>query len=88
MVNYSDRNWAGDKEHQRSVSSHDIYLLRVSLIGKVWLSSDEAKYYAVIEEANEVIFVLQILKSLGVKTELQAIINVDNVGATIMTTNI
>jgi hypothetical protein len=87
MVVYSDRYWAGDKENSRSVSGYIICLLGVPILCKsklqrsVSLSSAAAEYYALSEAAEEIKFVMQILKSIGVEMELPIIIYIDNVGA-------
>jgi hypothetical protein len=94
IVVYSDIDWAGDKEIRRSVSGYIIYLLGVPIFWKsklqrsVSLSSAVAEYYALSEEAKEIKFLLQILKSLGVEMEFPIIIYIDNVGAIFMSVNI
>ena len=47
----------------------------------VTLSSSEAELVALSEAAQEVKFVYQVLKSMGVKVTLPIIIRVDNIGA-------
>ena len=53
----------------------------------VSLSSAEAEYVAVSESVKEVVFVVMILKSLGIKVKSPVTIKVDNMGAIYMTEN-
>jgi hypothetical protein len=48
---------------------------------RVTLSSTEAEYFAISEVAKEILFVKQILESMGAKIEYPIQIKVDNVGA-------
>jgi hypothetical protein len=51
------------------------------------LSSAEAKYYAMCEEAKDVKHISMVLRSLGIEVELPITIYCDNVGAIFMTEN-
>ena len=53
----------------------------------VTLSSTEAKYVAVSELCTEILFVRQILESLGEKVDYPIIMNVDNQGAVFLAHN-
>jgi len=54
----------------------------------VTLSSAEAEWIALREVAKEVLFIAQVLKSMGVKVEFPIIIRVDNIAAIFMANNI
>ena len=57
------------------------------LQGLVSLSNTEAEYYALSESAKEIKFILQILKSIGIKILVPKNIYVDNLGAIFMAEN-
>ena len=75
-----------DKETRISVYGFILYLCGApiswrSKAGKsVTLSSTEAEYVAISELAKEVIFVKQVLESIGLKVEFPITLEVDNVG--------
>ncbi len=82
-----DSDFAGDKDTRVSVYGFILYLCGApiswrSKSGKsVTLSSTEAEYVAISELAEEVIFVRQLLESIGIEVDYPIIIEVDNVGA-------
>jgi hypothetical protein len=53
----------------------------------VTLSSTEAEYVALSNITKEVIFVKQVLETMGIGVKLPIIINVDNVGAIHLSNN-
>ena len=53
----------------------------------VTLSSTEAEWIALSEAVKEIIFVLQLLESLGIKVNLPITVRVDNTGAIFMAKN-
>ena len=53
----------------------------------VTLSSTEAEYFAVSEVAKEILFIKQLLDSIGIKVQLPIIVRVDNVGAIFLGNN-
>lgn len=53
----------------------------------VTLLSTKSKYFACLEAAREVKFVVQLLQSIGVDVKLPVVVRVDNVGAIFMTQN-
>ena len=93
IVVFSDSDWAGDKDTRKSVTGYIIFLFGCPICWKskgqkaVSLSSSEAEFYALIEAAKEVRFILNLLTSFGVKVELPIKIFVDNVGAIFMAEN-
>ena len=63
-------------------------LARYLLQRSVTLSSTEAEWIALSEAAKEIIFVLQLLESLGIKVNLPITVHVDNTGAMFTPKNI
>jgi hypothetical protein len=93
LVEYSDSDWAGDKDDRRSVSSYQIYLNDVLIAWHsksqktVALLSSEAEFCACSEAAREVPFIAQILMSMKIPINLPVTIWINNVGAIFMTEN-
>ena len=87
MVVYSDSDWAGDKNNRRSISGFILYLCGVPIMWRskqqasVSLSSTEAEYVAISEAAKEILFVLSVLKSMGIPIVSPVEVWVDNMGA-------
>ena len=54
----------------------------------VTLSSSEAEFVALSEAVKEVLFVLRLLNSMGIKVELPIKVMVDNKGAIFMANNV
>ena len=52
------------------------------------LISSEAEWVAPSETVKEIMFVLQLLKSMKIKVKLPITVGVDNIGAIFMSTNI
>ena len=88
-----DSDFAGDKDTRISVYGFILYFCGApiswrSKSGKsVTLSSTEAEYFAISELTKEIMFVRQVLDSMGVLIELPIIIEVDNVGAIFLAHN-
>lgn len=84
---YCDSDYAGDKDTRISVFGYILYFCGCPISWKsksgrsVTLSSTEAEYVAISELAKEVMFVKQLLESLGFELEYPIIIHVDNVSA-------
>jgi len=87
---YSDSDWAGDPNDQKSVGCHIIFLNGVPI---AWtsrsqkvasLSSSEAEFYACAEAVREAPFVAQILLFLGIPVKTPVNVWIDNVGAIFM----
>ena len=55
--------------------------------GIVALSSSEAEYISLSDAVKEIVFVVQILESMGIKIETPIKVNVDNMGAIFMSQN-
>ena len=93
LKGYSDSDWAGDKENRKSVSGFVLFLCGALIMWRskqqitVALSSAEAEFIAVGELAKEIVFVVQILLSMGVAVKMPVIIFVDNMGAIFMSKN-
>jgi hypothetical protein len=93
VVVYSDSDWAGDKNNRRSISGFILYLCGVPIMWRskqqasVSLSSTEAEYVAISEAAKEILFVLKVLKSMGIQIVSPVEVHVDNMGAIYMLDN-
>ena len=94
LVCYSDSDYAGDPDTRRSVSGYILYVKGVPICWSsraqhsITLGSSEAEWIALSEATKEIMFVLQLLKSMGIKVKLPIIVRVDNVGAIFMSKNI
>jgi hypothetical protein len=93
LVTYSDSDWAGDKDNRRSISGFIMFLCGVPIVWRskqqksVALSSSEAEFVAISEAVKEVLFVIQLLESMGIEVELPVVVRVDNMGAIFMSEN-
>ena len=89
----SDSNFGEDKETRISVYGYVVYFCGApvatkSKIGRsVTQSSTEAEYFAVSEIAKEILFIKQLLDTIGVEVELPITVRVDNVGAIFLANN-
>ena len=94
LVCFCDFYYAGDPDTRRSVTRYVLYVKRVPVCGKskaqhsVTLSSTEAKWIALLESTKEIIFVLQLLESLGIKVNLPIKVRFDSIGVIFMFKNI
>ena len=93
MVLWTDSDWGADKDNRLSVSGLALFVNEVLVAWRskqqrtVALSSSEAEFVAISEAVKEVLFVLQVLNSVGVKVQTPVIVRVDNMGAIFMTDN-
>ena len=53
----------------------------------VALSSSEAEFVAISEAVKEILFVLQLLRTMGIPVEIPVKVRVDNMGAIFMSEN-
>jgi hypothetical protein len=89
----SDSEYAGDTDTRISVYGYLLYFCGAPIAWKsksgksVTLSSTEAEYFALSEVAKEVIFVKQLVASMGITIAFPIIIKVDNVGAIYLANN-
>jgi hypothetical protein len=89
----SDSEYAGDKDTRVSVYGFVIYFCGSPISWKsksgksVTLSSTEAEYFAMSECAKELIFIKNVLESMGIKVKLPIEIKVDNTGAIFLSNN-
>jgi hypothetical protein len=88
ITGYSDLDWAKDPITRRSVSGWLTFLfdLPISMKSKmmpiVALSVTEAKLFVATCCAQDILFEMRILESMGLKVKKPMILNVDNKGAT------
>ncbi len=90
---YSDSEFAGDTETRKSVNGFIIYLCGVAISWRskrqksVALSSTEAECIAILEVAMEILYVVGILRFLGVNVKYPVEVKVDNIGAVYLAKN-
>jgi hypothetical protein len=83
----SDSEYAEDTDIRISVYGYIIYFYGAPIAWKpkwgksVNLSSTEVEYFSLSEVANELIFVKQVVMSMGYKTSFSIMIKVNNFGA-------
>ena len=93
LKGFSDSDYAGDKDSRISVSGYLIYLAGVLISWKSKgqkvpaLSSTEAEYVAIAEAVKEILYIMQILKFLGITVKLPVKVHVDNMGAIFLANN-
>ena len=93
MIMWSDSDWGGDKDNRLSVSGMalfvcgDLVAWRSKQQKSVALSSSDAELVAASEAVKEIVFVMQVLKSIGIPVETPVIVRVDNMGAIFMAEN-
>ena len=93
IVAYSDCEYGGDRDTRISVYGYKIYMNGALISWKsksgksVTLLSTEAEYFACSEAAKEVMFVKNVLKTMGIEVRLPMIIKVDNTGAIYLANN-
>ena len=89
----SDSEYSGDKDTRISVYGYVIYFCGAPIAWKsksgksVTLSSTEAEYFAMSEVTKEIIFVKQLIETMGIELHLPIIVRVDNVGAIYIANN-
>ena len=93
IVCFSNSNYAGNLVSRRSICGFIIYVLGVPVSWQsksqksVSLSSSKAEYVA-LSEANKVVFILQMLRSMMILIKLPVTVRVDYVDAIVMASNI
>lgn len=93
IVAYSDSEYGGDRDTRISVYGYKIYMNGALISWKsksgksVTLSSTEAEYFACSEAAKEVMFIKNVLETMGIEVKLPMIIKVDNTGAIYLANN-
>ena len=91
---YSDNDYAGGPDSQKSVSGYVWCARNVPISWRskaqrtVTLSSSEKEFVAQSEAVKEIMFVTQLMEIMVLRVEYPIIIWVNNVGATFMTKNI
>jgi hypothetical protein len=89
----SDSDYAKDIEKRRSVSGYSVFLhdapvaMASRMQGHVTLSVTEAELAAATQCAQDMLFVMRVLESVGLKVKKPMILEVDNKGAKDLTHN-
>ena len=90
---YSDASYASDKDNRLSVTGFIVYFMgapiswRSRLQRQISLSSTESEYYAISDVVRELMYIRNILRSLGIEVGLPIQVYVDNLGAIFMAKN-
>jgi Reverse transcriptase (RNA-dependent DNA polymerase) len=93
LVGYSDSDWANDLDNRKSVMAFILFLCGIPIMWRskqasiVAQSSTEAEYISLSELAKEILFVVQILTSLGISVKTPITVRVDNMGAIFLAEN-
>ena len=93
LVAYSDSEYGGDRDTRISVYGYKIYMNGALISWKsksgksVTLSSTEAEYFACSEATKELMFVKNVLETMGIRIRLPMIVKVDNTGAIFLANN-
>ena len=89
----ADSDYSGDKDSRLSILGYVVFLRKVAISWRskaqrsVTLSTSEAEYVAITECVQEMLFVRNLLLSIGITVELPAPLFVDNVGAIFIAKN-
>jgi hypothetical protein len=89
----SDSSFGEDKDTRISVYGYVVYFCGAPVATKsklgrsVTLSSTEAEYFAVSQVAKEVLFIKQLMETIGISIQLPITVKVDNVGAIFLGNN-
>jgi len=93
LLGASDSDWANDKDNTKSIMAFILLLNGIPILWRskqasiVVLSTAEAEHIALRELAKEILFVVQILHSLGISVQTPVTVHVDNMGAIFMVEN-
>jgi hypothetical protein len=93
ITGYSDSDYAKDTDTRKSVSGNAVFLegspvlQRSSTQKSVTLSVTEAELAAAVQTAQDMLFVMRVLESLGLKVQKPMILRLDKSGAHDLTHN-
>lgn len=93
LIAYSDSEYGGDKDTRISVYGYKVYMNNALISWKsksgksVTLSSTEAEYFACSEATKELMFVKNLLETMGIKIKKPMIVKMDNTGAIFLANN-
>jgi Reverse transcriptase (RNA-dependent DNA polymerase) len=89
----SDSSFGEDRDTKNSVYGYVVYFCGAPVATKsklgrsVTLSSTEAEYFAVSKVAKEVLFIKQLMDTIGISIQLPITVKVDNIGAMFLGNN-
>jgi hypothetical protein len=93
MDGITDSEFGADEETRISVFGYVVNFCKALVSWKsragrnVTLSSTEAEYFALSEVTKEIMFVKQVLHTMGIVIKLPILVKVDNVGAIYLSNN-
>jgi len=93
ITGYADSDYAKDPEKKRSVSGYSTFLngapvmMKSRMQGCVTLSVTEAEYVSRTQFAQDMLFNMQVLESMGLKVKKPMILRIDNKGAVDLANN-
>jgi len=94
LLGASNSDWADDKDNRKSIITFILFLNRVPILWRSEQASIVAPSTAVAEHivfgelAKQILFVAQILHSLGIPVQTPVTVHVDNMGAIFMSENV
>jgi hypothetical protein len=89
----ADSDYAKDPETRRSVSGYSTFLcgapvtMKSRMQGHATLSTTEAEQVSAVQCAQDMLFIMRVLESMGLKVQKPMIMEVDNKGAVDLTNN-
>jgi hypothetical protein len=89
----SDSSFGEDKDTRISVYGYIVYFCGAPVATKsklgrsVTLSSTEAEHFAISEVAKEILFIKQLMDTIGIPIRLPIIVRADNIGAIFLASN-
>jgi len=88
LLGASDSDWVNDKDNRKSIMAFILFLNGIPILWRsIALSTADAEYIALSKLAREILFVVQILHSLGIPVQTSITVHVDNMGAIFMSEN-
>lgn len=93
LIGFSDSDWAGDKFDRKSITGYVFMMSGCAITWKskkqptVALSSTEAEYMALGDTVKELLWLIQLLKTVGLKFNYPPTIFEDNEGCKLLTSH-
>ena len=93
LVAFPDASFASDKDNRHSITGFVIYFCGAPISWKskiqrsVTTSSTESEYIAIADVVKEIMYIRNLLRSIGIQVGLPVVVNVDNLGAMYISKN-